>query len=101
MRDFCEEYSPNNSSMKTLPAVRCSLLEYFHLQKFNYIYLIPPISKIFENKRSEIKPESSFRMLTQELLTYMISSFEDFSKILTLHVRAGQGKLGFQQHSLL
>lgn len=36
MADFCEEYSPNISSMVTLPVEKCSFLEHIHLQKFNY-----------------------------------------------------------------
>lgn len=55
---------------------------------------IPTINKIFEKKINEIKPESNFRMLNQELLIFMFSSSEDFSKILTHSSCEGKKKKG-------
>lgn len=51
--DVCEECSPNNSSVKTLPVAKCSLLEHIHLQKFNYID--PYNSKDFWKENKKIK----------------------------------------------
>lgn len=79
MTNFCDEYSLNNSLVKTLPVVKCSFLELIQLQKFNYTDLYNSEDFLRENKNHKV----IFKCTSRIVNLYTFSFLKDLNKILT------------------